>query len=65
MKLRSVLTTVALVLAGLACHGPSSEASRYPVDTTTIAPGQQLESAPGWYADAVIYHIWVKAFADA
>ena len=64
MKLRPALTAVALLLAGLACHGPSADASRYPVDTTTIGPGQQLESAPGWYADAVIYHVWVKAFAD-
>ena len=66
MKLRPVLTCVALLLAGLACHGPNADTtSRYPVDTTTIAPGQQLESAAGWYSDAVIYHIWVKAFADA
>jgi len=66
VKLRLALTSVALLLAGLACHGPNAEAgsSRYPVDTTTIAPGQQLENAPGWYGDAVIYHIWVKAFAD-
>ncbi|HJV49775.1 MAG TPA: alpha-amylase family glycosyl hydrolase [Geothrix sp.] len=60
-----MLTAVALLLAGLACQGPNSDAhSRYPVDATTLDPGQQLESAPGWYGDAVIYHIWVKAFAD-
>ena len=65
MKIRFVLTAAALAIAGLACHGPNSDAaSRYPADTTTIAPGQQLESAPGWYRDAVIYQIWVKAFAD-
>ena len=66
MTIRPVLTAVALLLAGLACHGPNADAgSPYPVDTTVIGPGQQLESAPGWYGDAVIYHIWVKAFADA
>ena len=65
MKISFALTTVALLLAGMACHGPNADTtSRYPVDTTTIGPGQQLESAPGWYSEAVIYHIWVKAFAD-
>lgn len=68
MKFRPVLTAALpalILLGGLGCHGPSADApSRYPVDTTTIAPGQQLEGAPGWYQDAVIYHIWVKAFAD-
>jgi alpha-amylase len=37
---------------------------QYPVDTTTIEPGHQLPGAQGWYRDAAIYHIWVKAFAD-
>lgn len=64
MRLRAQLIPVALLLAGLGCHGPSSDPARYPVDTTTIAPGQQMENAPGWYRDAVIYQIWVKAFAD-
>ena len=68
MKRLSVLTLSALLATfpggGLGCQGPSAAASRYPEDTTTIAPGQQLESAPGWYRDAVIYHVWVKAFAD-
>jgi len=55
----------ALLLAGSGCHGPNADATfRYPVDTTVIAPGQQLENSPGWYRDAVIYQIWVKAFAD-
>nr|WP_279343053.1 alpha-amylase family glycosyl hydrolase [Geothrix paludis] len=54
-----------LLVGGAGCAGPSSTSpSRYPVDTTIIAPGQQLENAPGWYRDAVVYHIWVKAFAD-
>ena len=69
MRICLVLATIALcsglMVGGLACQGPSSVAtSRYPVDTSSIAPGQQLESAPGWQADAVIYHIWVRAFAD-
>ena len=69
MKPSTVLTRAALLtfllVGGLGCHGPNADAiSRYPVDTTVIAPGQQLESAPGWYLDAVVYHIWVKAFAD-
>ncbi len=68
MNRRSVLTLSALLVSllggGLGCQGPSAAANRYPVDTTTIAPGQQLESAAGWYRDAVIYHVWVKAFAD-
>ncbi|GLH68668.1 hypothetical protein GETHPA_02010 [Geothrix rubra] len=69
MRLRTLLTAATLLAlllgGGLGCHGPSADASgRYPVDTTTIAPGQQLENAPGWYRDAVVYHIWVKAFAD-
>ena len=69
MTLRTPLiaTLSALVLlGGWGCHGPSADAtSRYPVDTTTIEPGQQLENPAGWYRDAVVYHIWVKAFADA
>ncbi|WP_243382135.1 alpha-amylase family glycosyl hydrolase [Geothrix alkalitolerans] len=69
MKTLRLMTATALIayllVGGMACVGPtSSDASRYPVDTTTIAIGQQLESAPGWYRDAVVYHIWVKAFAD-
>ncbi len=66
MKLLPLLTVSALLAAGWGCHGPTSDhaAARYPVDTTSIAPGQQLANAPGWYRDAVIYQIWVKAFAD-
>jgi alpha-amylase len=65
---RPILTAALLaylLVGGLGCQGPNaSTSSPYPVDATTIAPGQQLESAPGWYGDAVIYQIWVKAFAD-
>ncbi|WP_243317616.1 alpha-amylase family glycosyl hydrolase [Geothrix paludis] len=69
MKIPRLMTATALLayllVGGAGCAGPSSTSpSRYPVDTTIIAPGQQLENAPGWYRDAVVYHIWVKAFAD-
>jgi len=65
VSLRQALTAIALLIAGLGCHGPNSDASsRYPVDRTVIAPGQQMENSPGWYRDAVVYHVWVKAFAD-
>jgi len=67
VKSHTLLTAItALLIAGLGCHGPSAESipARYPADTTVIGPGQQLESAPGWQDDAVIYHIWVKAFSD-
>ncbi|BDU75848.1 alpha-amylase family glycosyl hydrolase [Mesoterricola sediminis] len=58
--------TILLSLVGpLGCSGGGSNGSTgYPVDTTTIAPGQQLESPARWYDDAVIYQIWVKAFND-
>ena len=65
MKSPALNLSLTLLLAGSGCHGPNADSVRYPVDTTTIAPGQQLENAPGWYRDAVVYHIWVKAFADA
>lgn len=65
MRIRSVLAPLALLIAGLACHGPNADTtSRYQADMTTIGPGQQMENPPGWHRDAVIYHIWVKAFAD-
>ncbi len=65
---RTALTTAlfaCLLVGGWGCQGPGAvAATKYPVDTSIIAPGQQLENAPGWDKDAVIYHIWVKAFAD-
>ena len=69
MKLRSALCTTllaSLLVGGLGCSGPKADASsfHYPTDTTTIAPGQQQENAPGWYTDAVIYQVWIRAFAD-
>ena len=66
--MRPLLTSAllaALLVGGLSCQSPSAAASsKYPVDTTLIAPGQQLENPVGWYGDAVIYHVWMKAFAD-
>ena len=65
VRTRILLSAAALLTAGMGCHGPSADTSnRYPVDTTVIAPGQQMENAPGWYRDAVVYQVWVKAFAD-
>jgi len=64
-RLHPAALLTCLLAGGLGCSGPGDKvASRYPVDATIIAPGQQLEGAPGWHRDAVIYHIWVKAFAD-
>jgi alpha-glucosidase len=58
------LLLASLVLAtSLDCTG-GVKAPAYPRDTTTIDPGQQLENAPRWYDDAVIYQVWVSAFAD-
>lgn len=56
------LLSAALVAGLLSCAGAQD-----PVvtpDTTTLDPGQQLAGAPGWEADAIVYHVWVKAFAD-
>jgi alpha-glucosidase len=49
---------------GCAGGGGATGKSAYPVDTTAIQPGQQMENAPRWYDDAVVYQVWVKAFAD-
>ena len=51
-----------LALGGVV--GVAGAKPSYPADTTVIEPGHQLENGPGWYRDAVIYQIWVKAFAD-
>lgn len=67
MRNTTTWITSTLVLLGLACTSGqiSTPASfKYPVDTTSIEPGQQLENAANWYHDAVVYHIWVKAFND-
>lgn len=63
---RTLWICAALLLAGQACVGPKADGGvgKYPVDSTAIAPGQQLENPAGWYRDAVVYHVWVKAFAD-
>ena len=54
-----------MLMALLGCGGGASKSSSaYPVDTTTIAPGHQSANPAGWYRDAVIYQVWVSAFAD-
>ena len=56
-----------LLVASLLCPGVvrAQDAPHYPdKDSTTIEPGQQMENGPRWYDDAVIYQIWVRAFAD-
>ena len=59
---RLLSCAVAALLVG--CGGGGSTASKYPVDTTVINPGQQLASPARWYDDAAIYEVWVGAFAD-
>ena len=51
-----------LALEGMVCAGGTR--MKYPADTTTLEPGQQMENGPGWYKDAVIYQVWMRAFAD-
>ena len=51
-----------LALNGLVCAAGSK--LKYPADTTSIEPGQQMDNRANWYQDAVIYQVWVKAFAD-
>ena len=63
MEVMRGLLASAVFAALLGCSA-GGNAVPYPVDATSIAPGQQLENLPGWHRDAVIYHVWVKAFAD-
>ena len=49
---------------GCAGGGGSSSSPSYPADTSAIAIGHQMENAPRWYDDAVVYQIWVKSYAD-
>lgn len=60
--MRGILAS-AVIAALLGCSAGGS-VKPYPADATSIAPGQQLENLPGWHRDAVIYHVWVKAYAD-
>lgn len=62
MTCRTLILCAVALSWSLGCAGGRKDA--YPVDTTTIAPGQQLESPARWYDDAVIYQVWVRAFAD-
>jgi alpha-glucosidase len=62
----NLLLASAVLAGGLGCTSPTAGPNTaYPTDTTPLEPGQQLAAAPGWHQDAVIYHIWVKAFADS
>ena len=63
MRLKHLPWAAVFLLATLNCAG-GGKTLVYPADTSVIAPGQQLENAPGWYRDAVIYQVWVKAYAD-
>jgi len=63
MRLQHLSLTTAFLLASLHCSG-GGKGPALPADTSVISPGQQLESAPGWQQDAIIYQVWVKAFAD-
>jgi alpha-glucosidase len=62
MRMLTNLLIAGALLAGLGCAGAKD--TPYGPDTTTLAPGQQLENPPNWYVDAVAYHVWVKAYAD-
>lgn len=62
MRISPVLLFAALFLGELGCGG--TKAPVFQADTSTLEPGQQMENASNWYFDAVVYHVWVKAFAD-
>lgn len=62
MRIRTSSLFLAVLIGGLGCAG--TKALQYQPDTTTISPGHQMENPPNWYSGAVIYQVWVKAFAD-
>ncbi len=62
MKKQAVIFSFAMLLGGMGCL--SNGAAKYQPDTSTLAPGQQMENGANWYNDAVIYQVWVKAFSD-
>ncbi|HLO68301.1 MAG TPA: alpha-amylase family glycosyl hydrolase [Holophaga sp.] len=66
LRSRIAVSILLSLIGPLGCSGGggSTATPTYPADTTTIAPGQQLESPSRWYDDAIIYQIWVKAFND-
>lgn len=64
MNLKLALLILAMLVAGMGCTGKDPVAYVSQPDTTTIDPGQQMENPPDWYRNAVVYHVWVKAFAD-
>ena len=63
---RETSRIAAILVSTLLCAGAMhAGGAQYPdKDLTTIEPGQQMENSPRWYDDAVIYQIWVRAFAD-
>lgn len=66
MRIVVSMLAAALALGGCGCSGGTGGpgGSAYPADTTTLPPGQQMESPTRWYDDAVVYQVWVRAFAD-
>ena len=65
MIFRTTALGLVTLVAGLGCGGGAKGvAFSYPVDTSTLAVGHQLENPSNWYRDAVIYQVWVPAFAD-
>lgn len=62
MIFRTTALVLALAVGGLGCGG--SKTSTYQPDTSTLTVGHQLENPDNWQRDAVIYQVWVKAFAD-
>ena len=57
-----LVSALALALTAVGCGGSKSAPAA--VDTSVINPGQQMVNPAGWYKDAVIYQVWVKAFND-
>lgn len=64
LTLKTAFLFSAILVAEMGCVGTSPVPVAYPADTSTIEPGQQMENGPTWYFDAVVYHVWVKAFSD-
>lgn len=64
LNLKAAMLTSAFLAGALGCGGKEEPKPTYTHDASTILPGQQMENAPNWYLDAVVYHVWVKAFAD-
>jgi len=64
MRLKPLILVSTLLCQGLVSTGVAGPALlQSPADASGIGPGQQMENPPRWYDDAVIYLIWVRAFA--